>query len=124
MYKFIKIRHYIIKECHGNYEEMKIFNYYYKLEIEIFRNSTQNLLGVLRGSFQVFGCPKRHPDALLAKTMLSLHIHTFLHLRWEMKTNLSYALTFEIDQLNEKSRGVQVHKSWRTKNQSRSSAFQ
>ena len=65
MYKFIKIRHYIIKECHGNYEEMKIFNY----EIEIFRNSTQNLSGVLRGSFQVFGCPKRHPDALLAKTM-------------------------------------------------------
>ena len=46
---------------------MRKFNY--KLEIEIFRNSTQNILGVLRGSFQGFGCPKRHPDALLAKTM-------------------------------------------------------
>ena len=26
-------------------------------------------MGVLRGSFKGFGCPKRHPDALLAKTM-------------------------------------------------------
>ena len=67
MYKFIKLRHDIIKQCHGNYKEMKKFNY--KLQIEIFRNSTQNILGVLRGSFQGFGCPKRHPDALLAKTM-------------------------------------------------------
>ena len=66
MYRFIKIKHDIIKQCHGNYKEMKKFNY--KLEIEIFRNSTQNL-GVLRGSFSGFGCPKRHPDALLAKTM-------------------------------------------------------
>ena len=31
MYKFIKIRHDIIKQCHGNYKEMKIFNN--KLEI-------------------------------------------------------------------------------------------
>ena len=67
MYKFIKLRHDIIKQCHGNYKEMKKLNY--KLEIEIFRNSTQNILVVLRGSFQGFGCPKRHPDALLAKTM-------------------------------------------------------
>ena len=67
MYKFIKIRHDIIKQCHGNYKEMKIFNY--KLDIDIFRNSTEKKLGVLRDSFQVFGCPKRHPDALLAKTM-------------------------------------------------------
>ena len=67
MYKFIKIRHDIIKQCHGNYKEMKNFNY--KLEIEIFRNSTQNNLGVLKVFFQGFGCPKRHPDALLAKTM-------------------------------------------------------
>ena len=50
MYKFIKIRHDIIRQCHGNYKEMKKFNY--KLEIEIFRNSTQNKLGVLRGSFK------------------------------------------------------------------------
>ena len=69
MYKFIKIRHDIIKQCHGNYKEMKKFNY--KLEIEIFRNSTQKDVGVLRGSFQGFGCPKRHPDALLAKTMIN-----------------------------------------------------
>ena len=26
--------------------------------------------GVLRGGFRGFGCPKRHPDALLAKTMI------------------------------------------------------
>ena len=30
--------HDIINQCHGNYKEMKKFNY--KLEIEIFRNST------------------------------------------------------------------------------------
>ena len=68
MYKLIKIRHDIIKQCHRNYKEMTKFNY--KLEIELFRNSTQINLGVLRGSFSGFGCPKRHPDALLAKTML------------------------------------------------------
>ena len=33
MYKFIKIRHDIIKQCHVNYKEMKKFDY--KLEIEI-----------------------------------------------------------------------------------------
>ena len=49
MYKFIKIRHDIIKQCHGNYKEMKIFNY--KLEIGIFINSTQKYLGVLSGVF-------------------------------------------------------------------------
>ena len=49
MYKFIKIRHDIIKQCHVNYKEMKKFNY--NLEIEIFRNSTQFWGGVLRGSF-------------------------------------------------------------------------
>ena len=49
MYKFIKIRHDIIQQCHGNYKEMKKFNH--KLEIEIFRNSTLKHLGVLRGSF-------------------------------------------------------------------------
>ena len=49
MYKFIKIRHDINKQCHGNYMEMKEFNY--KLEIEIFRNSTLKKLDVLRGSF-------------------------------------------------------------------------
>ena len=67
MYKFIKIRLVTIKQCHGNYKEMKKFNY--KLEIEFFRNSTLKNLGVLRGSFLGFGCPKRQPGALLAKTM-------------------------------------------------------
>ena len=47
---------------------MKIFNN--MLEIDISRNSSQKSLGVLRGAFEGFGCPKRHPDALLAKTML------------------------------------------------------
>ena len=41
---------------------MKKFNY--KLAIEVFRNSTQKNLGVLRGSFLGFGCPKRHPDQM------------------------------------------------------------
>ena len=49
MYKFIKIRHDIIKQFHGKHKELKKFNY--KLEIEIFRNSTLKTLGVLRGSF-------------------------------------------------------------------------
>ena len=49
IHKFIKIRHDIIKQCHGNYKEMKKFNY--ELEIEVFRNSTLKNLGVLRGSF-------------------------------------------------------------------------
>ena len=49
MYKFITIRHDIISQYHGNYKEMNKINY--KLEIEIFRNSTHKKMGVLRGSF-------------------------------------------------------------------------
>ena len=49
MYKLIKIRHHTIKQCHGNYKEMKTLSY--ELEIEIFRNSTLKNLGVRRGSF-------------------------------------------------------------------------
>ena len=49
MYKFIKIRHDILIQCHGNYMEIRKFNY--MLEIEILRNSSQNILGVLRGAF-------------------------------------------------------------------------
>ena len=67
MYKFIKIRFDILIQCHGNYMEMKKNNH--MLEIEISRNSSQKYLGVLRGAFEGFGCPKRHPDALLAKTL-------------------------------------------------------
>ena len=48
--------------------EMKRFNY--MLEIDILRNSSQKFLGVQRAAFLGFGCPKRHPDALLAKTMV------------------------------------------------------
>ena len=44
----------------------------YKLDIEIFRSSKQKDLGVRRGSLQGFVCPKRHPDALLAKTMMPM----------------------------------------------------
>ena len=39
------------------------------LETDISKKSPQNLLGVLRGASLGFGCPKRHPDALFAKTM-------------------------------------------------------
>ena len=46
--------------------EMKKINY--KLEIEIFRKSTLKNLGVLC-LFKGLGVHKRHPDALLAKTM-------------------------------------------------------
>ena len=35
----------------------------------ILRNSLQFFLGVLRGAFKGFGCPKRHPDTLLVNTM-------------------------------------------------------
>ena len=68
MYEFIKLRHDILIECQGNYLEMIKFNY--MLEIDISRNSSPRKLGVLRGAFEGFGCPKRHPDALLAKTMI------------------------------------------------------
>ena len=49
MYEFIKMRHDIIIQCHGNYMKMKKFNY--MLEIDILRNSSQTFLGVLRGAF-------------------------------------------------------------------------
>ena len=49
MYEFIFIRHDILIQYHGNYMEMKEFNY--MLEIGILRNSSQKLLGVLRGAF-------------------------------------------------------------------------
>ena len=49
MHKSIKIRHDILIQCHGNYMEIKEFNYI--LEIDILRNSSQRFLGVLRGAF-------------------------------------------------------------------------
>ena len=57
--------------------EMKKINY--TLEIDILRNSSQKIVGVLRGAFSGFGCPKRHTDALLAKTVL--HIYRDWHLQ-------------------------------------------
>ena len=51
------------------------------LLIDILRNSSQNILGVLRGAFSESGCPKRHPDALLAKCMAFNAEATFLRLR-------------------------------------------
>ena len=42
----------------------------FMLEIDIYKKSSQNKLGVLRSAFSGFVCPKRHPDALLAKTMV------------------------------------------------------
>ena len=53
-------------KCHRNYMEMKKCNY--MPEINILRNSSQKVLGALRGAFNGVGCPKRHPDDLLAKT--------------------------------------------------------
>ena len=75
MYIFIKIRLNIPIQCQGNYMEMKKFNY--MLEIEILRNSSQKNLGVLRRAFQ--GCTKRHPGALLAKTMSLVHCVDWHH---------------------------------------------
>ena len=49
---------------------MEMIKFNYMLEIDISRNSSSRKLGVLRGAFEGFGCPKRHPDALLAKTMV------------------------------------------------------
>ena len=48
---------------------MKMIKFNYMLEIDILRNSSPKKVGVLKGAFEGFGCPKRHPDALLAKTM-------------------------------------------------------
>ena len=45
--------------------EMRKFKYM----LDILRNSSLELFDVLRMLFKGFGCPKRHPDALLAKTM-------------------------------------------------------
>ena len=48
---------------------MEMIKFNYMLEIDVLKNSSPKKVGVLRGAFEGFGCPKRHPDALLAKTM-------------------------------------------------------
>ena len=81
MYKFIKIRHDIISQCHGNYKEMKKFNY--KLEIEIFRNSTQKYVGVPEGFFlRVWVSKKAHRPKtmkLSRMTVVDYHRLVLLH---------------------------------------------
>ena len=59
MYKFIKIRHDIIKQCHGNYKEMKKINN--KLEIEIFRKFIQKEIGCPEGFFLKVWVSKKAP---------------------------------------------------------------
>ena len=69
MYKFIKTMYDILTQCIVNYMGMKKKSIIcLRLTFQI-RNSSQHFLGVLRSAFSGFGCPKRHPDALLAKTM-------------------------------------------------------
>ena len=48
MYEFIKIRHDILLQYHGNYIGMNFFND--MLEIDILRNFSQKNLGVLMGA--------------------------------------------------------------------------
>ena len=48
---------------------MEIIKVNYMFYIDILGNFLQKNLGVLRGAFEGCGCPKKHPDALLAKTM-------------------------------------------------------
>ena len=47
--EFIKIRHDILIQCHRNNMEVNKFDY--MLEIDILRNSSPKILGVLRGAF-------------------------------------------------------------------------
>ena len=40
---------------------MEMIKLNYMIEIDISRNFSPRKLGVLRGAFEGFGCPKRHP---------------------------------------------------------------
>ena len=53
---------------------MEMIKFNYMLEIDILRHFSPRKVGVLRGAFEGFGCPKRHPDALLAKTMATCEV--------------------------------------------------
>ena len=59
---------------------MEMIKFNYMLEIDILRNSSPKKVGVLGGTFEGFGCPKRHPDTLLAKTMPLPLLCYFIHL--------------------------------------------
>ena len=84
MHLLIEIRHWVLTQWHGNYIEMNNSNCMPK--IDILRNYSLKFMGVLRGDFWGFWCPKdtqtswgvifeglgvqKSPDALLAETML------------------------------------------------------
>ena len=62
MYEFIKIRRDILIQCHMNnmgMSEMKKFDY--MLEIDILRNPSPKIVGVLRGPFLRVWVSKRTP---------------------------------------------------------------
>ena len=47
-----KVGYHILKQCSVNYMQMKYINY--MLEIDILRNSSPKIMGVLRGAFSVW----------------------------------------------------------------------
>ena len=55
MYFLNEVKHNVHIQCHGNYIELKMFNY--MLEIDILRNSSQMFGGVLKGDFGGYGHP-------------------------------------------------------------------
>ena len=59
LYKFIKIRQNILKQCHGNYMEMKKFNY--MLEIDILKKSLSKIFGCPEGCFSRVWVSKKTP---------------------------------------------------------------
>ena len=67
MYLLIENGHSILIQYYGELYKGEQFNYV--LHIEIFRNSSLKILGVLIGDFFRFWVYKWDPDALLAKNM-------------------------------------------------------
>ena len=68
MYVVIQIRYNIHLQCHVNYIEVKIIQLY--AWNWHFKKFLWKKLGCPDGWFLRFGCPKGHPDALPAKTMI------------------------------------------------------
>ena len=58
--------------------EVKKFNYLYMLEIDILRNSSQKKLGVLRGAFEGFGCPKRQTKTMVPGSGMNVIVKDLL----------------------------------------------
>ena len=67
MYIFIKMRHDIPIQSHGNYMMMKKFNYMF--EIDILRKFPHKKIGCPEGCFLRVWVSKKTPRRLLAKTM-------------------------------------------------------